>query len=152
MATYCLDSASRPSVILILPASISWRGILLVPSWLKHSLKQKVQTLILYLRLGLNNHIGCRFIRGRVLESATWSYAQLIFRTVIKKLWTCFGPLGRDRSQSQPCLKILIFSVKRKTAIYGANDTETKGLSNGLRPYKKYTTSFGRLYLWLRLH
>ena len=30
-------------------------------------------------------------------------HAQLRGRTVIKKLWTFFGPCGRDRSQSPPC-------------------------------------------------
>ena len=30
-------------------------------------------------------------------------HAQLKGRTVIKKLWTFFGPWGRDRSRSPPC-------------------------------------------------
>ena len=36
--------------------------------------------------------------------------AQLKGRTFIKKVWTFFGPRGRDRSQSPPCL---IFRVKQ---------------------------------------
>ena len=45
--------------------------------------------------------------------SITCPHAQLIFRTVIKKLRSFFGPSGRDCSQSPPCLKTLIFRVKR---------------------------------------
>ena len=37
-------------------------------------------------------------------------HAQLRGRTVIKKLWTFFGPWGRDHSQSPPCW---IFRVKQ---------------------------------------
>ena len=37
-------------------------------------------------------------------------HAQLRGRTIIKKLWTFFGPWGRDRSQSPPCW---IFRVKQ---------------------------------------
>ena len=37
-------------------------------------------------------------------------HAQLRGRTVIQKLWTFFGPRGRDRSQSPPCW---IFRVKQ---------------------------------------
>ena len=35
--------------------------------------------------------------------SVTRLHAQLIFRTVIKKLWTFFEPLGRDHFQSPQC-------------------------------------------------
>ena len=35
--------------------------------------------------------------------SVSCSHAQLRGRTVIKKLWTFFGPWGRNRSQSPPC-------------------------------------------------
>ena len=45
-------------------------------------------------------------------------HAQLKGRTVIKKLWTFFGPWGRDRSQSPPCW---IFRVKQ---IYPSTATE----------------------------
>ena len=42
--------------------------------------------------------------------SATRSYAQLIFRTFIRKLWTFFGHWSRDHSQSPICW---IFRLKR---------------------------------------
>ena len=42
-------------------------------------------------------------------------HAQLRGRTVIKKLWTFFGPWVRDRSQSPP----LDFSGKANTSIHG---------------------------------
>ena len=42
--------------------------------------------------------------------SVPCSHAQLECRKVIKKLWTFFGPWGRDRSQSPPCW---IFRVKQ---------------------------------------
>ena len=44
-------------------------------------------------------------------------HAQLRGRTVIKNLWTFFGPCGRDRSHSPPCG---IFRVKQiYTSIHG---------------------------------
>ena len=42
--------------------------------------------------------------------SATRPHAELIFRTVIKKLWTFFRAWGQDRSQSSLCWKTSIFS------------------------------------------
>ena len=44
-----------------------------------------------YRRLGLDDQVANRFIRISNI-SATWSYAQLICRTFIKKLWAFFGP------------------------------------------------------------
>ena len=49
-------------------------------------------------------------------------HAQLIFRTVIKKLWAFFRPWGRDRSQSLQCWKTLIFSGESNTAIHGLRE------------------------------
>ena len=64
------------------------------------------------LDLPSNNQVDNIFCRISNI-SVTCPHAQLIFHTVIKKLWTFFGPWGRDRSQSLPCCKTLIFRVKR---------------------------------------
>ena len=43
-------------------------------------------------------------------------HAQLRGRTVIKKLWTFFGPWGRDRSQSPPCWIFRVKQIHQSTA------------------------------------
>ena len=43
-------------------------------------------------------------------------HAQLRGRTVIKKLWTFFGPRGRDRSQSLPCWIFRVKQIHQSTA------------------------------------
>ena len=91
----------------------------LAPAWLEQNLKMKVsatdcalqnrQTFIwtviskIWLRIIRWEY---RFIRISNI-SVTRSHAQLIFRTVINKLWAFIGPWGggggRDRSQLPPC-------------------------------------------------
>ena len=43
-------------------------------------------------------------------------HAQVRGRTVIKKLWTFFGPSGRDRSQSPPCWIFRVKQIHQSTA------------------------------------
>ena len=43
-------------------------------------------------------------------------HAQLKGRTVNWKLWTFFGPWGRDRSQSQPCWIFRVQQIHHSTA------------------------------------
>ena len=63
-----------------------------------------------YLNISGNNQVENSFFRISNI-SVTCSHAHLRGRTVIKKLWTFFGPWGRDRSQSPPCW---IFRVRQK--------------------------------------
>ena len=51
-------------------------------------------------------------IRAKIdsLESVTFQVNAHMLSSIIKKLWTFFGPWGRDRSQSPPCW---IFRVKQ---------------------------------------
>ena len=58
-------------------------------------------------------------------------HAQLKGRTTIKKLWTFFGPWGRDRSQSPPCW---IFSGQANTSIHGLEEDDTATIDLGLVP------------------
>ena len=55
-----------------------------------------------YLNISLTNQVKNSFFRISNI-SAPCPHAQLRSRTVNKKLWTFFGPWGRDRSQSPPC-------------------------------------------------
>ena len=48
--------------------------------------------------------------------SVSFPHAQLRGRTVIKKLWTFFGPWGRDRSQSSPCWIYRVKQIHQSTA------------------------------------
>ena len=59
----------------------------------------------------------------------------VIFRTFVRKLWTFFGPWGRDRSQSPPCWKTLIFLGKTNTAIHGLRE-DVKATSDPLNPHR----------------
>ena len=43
-------------------------------------------------------------------------HAQLRGQTVIKKLWTFFGPWGRDRAQSPPCWIFRVKLIHQSTA------------------------------------
>ena len=62
-----------------------------------------------YQKISGSNQVKNRFFRISNI-SVPCPHAQLRDRTVIKKLWTFFGPWGRDRSQSPPCW---IFQVKQ---------------------------------------
>ena len=55
-----------------------------------------------YLKISGNNQVENIFFRISNI-SVPCLHTQLRGRTVIKKLWTFFGPWGRDRSQSPPC-------------------------------------------------
>ena len=56
-----------------------------------------------------SNQVNNSFFRISNI-SVPCPHAQFICCTVIKKLWTFFGPWGRDGSQSPPCW---IFKVKQ---------------------------------------
>ena len=62
-----------------------------------------------YRKISGSNQVKICFSRISNI-SVPCPHAQLKGRTVIKKLWTFFGPWGRDRSQSPPCW---IFRVKQ---------------------------------------
>ena len=62
-----------------------------------------------YRKISGSNLIKISFFRISNI-SVPCLHAQLRGRTVITKLWTFFGPWGRDRSQSPPCW---IFRVKQ---------------------------------------
>ena len=62
-----------------------------------------------YRKISGSNQVKNRFFRISSI-SVPCPHAQLRGCTVIKKLWTFFGPWGRDRSQSPPCW---IFRVKQ---------------------------------------
>ena len=62
-----------------------------------------------YQKISGSNQVKIRIFRISDI-SVPCPHAQLRGRTVIKKLWTFFGPWGRARSQSPPCW---IFRVKQ---------------------------------------
>ena len=62
-----------------------------------------------YRKISGSNQVKNSFFRISNI-SVPCPHAQLRGRTVIQKLWTFFGPWGRDRSQSPPCW---IFRVKQ---------------------------------------
>ena len=55
-----------------------------------------------YLKISLNNQVENRCFRISNIP-VPCLHAQLRGSTVIKKLWTFFGPWRRDPSQSPPC-------------------------------------------------
>ena len=59
--------------------------------------------------------------------SAPCPHGQLRGRTVIKQLWTFFGPLGRDRSQSPPSW---IFRVKQIHSSTASERTTRQGMDD----------------------
>ena len=63
---------------------------------------------------------GCNQVKNiffRISDiSALRPHAQLRDRIVIKKLWTLFGPWGRDRSQPPPCWIIRVKQIHPSTA------------------------------------
>ena len=74
--------------------------------------------------ISLDCHIGKyrRVIRSKILFfrisniSVPCPHAQLRGRTVIKMLWTFFGPWGRDRSQSLPRWIFRVKQIHQSTA------------------------------------
>ena len=71
---------------------------------------------------GLNYSFSrCCFFRINNI-SVPCPHAQLRGRTGIKMLWTFFGLMGRDRSQSPPCW---IFSGEANTSIHGLREDNT---------------------------
>ena len=62
-----------------------------------------------YRKISWSNQVKNSFFRISNI-SVTCPHAQLRGRTINKKLWTFFGPWGRDHSQSSPCW---IFRVKQ---------------------------------------
>ena len=62
-----------------------------------------------YRKISGSNQVKKCFFRISNI-SVSCPHTQLRGRTVIKTLWTFFGPWGRDRSQSPPCW---IFRVKQ---------------------------------------
>ena len=68
-----------------------------------------------YRKISGSNRVNNVFIRISNM-SVPCPHAQLRCRTVIKKLWTFFGPWGRDRCQSPPCWIFLVKQIHPSTA------------------------------------
>ena len=68
-----------------------------------------------YRKISVINQIKNTIFRSSNI-SVPCPHAQLRGRTVIKKLWTFFGPWGRDRSQSPPCWIFLVKQMHPSTA------------------------------------
>ena len=68
-----------------------------------------------YLNISGNNQVKSSFFRISNI-SVPCPHAQLRRRTVIKKVWTFFGPLGRDRSQSPTCWFFLVKQIHQSMA------------------------------------
>ena len=76
-----------------------------------------------YRKISPNNQVENIFFRISNI-TVQFPHVQLRGRTVIKKLWTFFGPWGRDRcSQSLPCWIFRIKQMHQSVA-----DTATRGL------------------------
>ena len=73
-----------------------------------------------YLNISGNNQGEKSFFRISNI-SVPWPHAQLRGRTVIQKLWTFFGPWGRDLSVTA----IWNFSGKANTSIHGLGEDDT---------------------------
>ena len=72
-----------------------------------------------YRKISLNNQVENSFFRISNI-SAPCPHAQLIGRTVIKKLWTFLGPWG-------PVTAMLNFSGKANTPIHSLGEDDTAG-------------------------
>ena len=94
-----------------------------------------------------NNQVDNRLIRASNM-SATWSHAQLICRSVIKKLRAFFGPRGQDRSQSPPGWTTLIFPGKTNTAIHSHTFTVS---ARPWLPSSHPSSGGAELFRWLLL-
>ena len=88
------------------------------------------------------NKTSDRIIRSKIvffiissISATTRSHAQLKGRKVIKKLWTFFGPWGRDRSQSPPCW---IFRVKQIHQSTASERTTRSGSDEPKQNHSKY--------------
>ena len=68
-----------------------------------------------YRKISGNNQVENSFIRISNI-SVPCPHAQLTGRIVNKKLWTCFGLWGLDRSQSPPCLIFRVKQIHQSTA------------------------------------
>ena len=68
-----------------------------------------------YRKISGSNQVKNVFIRISNI-SVPCPHAQLRGRTVMKKLWTYFGPWGRDRCQSPPCWIFLVKQIHPSTA------------------------------------
>ena len=67
--------------------------------------------------LNMSGIIRSKIVFFRISNiSVQFPHAQLKGRTVIKKLWTFFGPWGRDRSQSPPCWIFRVRQIHQSTA------------------------------------